>query len=1341
MSIYSAAGNIYNHHQSDQRRRSRSTTDPRMFLQAQEERKRAERWEKALKPVEWIFDRLSTGNYLAANIVDQAIKASRGLETDLPDAIIGSFTGEGRKTFRDVIAEHVPGSDDAWMPDLKDSGSFTGNILGNLNTAGVVGFGLDVVLDPLNWITFGATKKARLAAKTFADESVKMAMKDPRTLTRAMGALNPNDATTLQGLVNDPRKMMQFLSSKKGVLEKGGVHDMARTMNNLWKDRYREGLRMSSDEMKKSLLGLFSEVQTKNQKSLVQQAVNRYQTRMAKPYQRWLQTQNTADIDAIKLMDPDGYKQIMAAQQASGGGVMNVSQFSDAMTPGMFGSSPIEAHVNRLNYIKSDSFGQSATDTIQRFLKGDIPIQDIPDELHSAIQEILSQGSSNRFESLADMAEVKEFVNAISEGAGRSAFNVFNKNLGSHLRKDNPALRTYDTFRSALRSSYNDSRLQDAVWGIVESGPVGSLRQMFGFRNPYQKALRTLELERTSNIRYLTSDMEQRVNDIFSGVSEEAKQTYFTYRSQAQDANRMLNEQADRYARTKLKLGEVFVYTPEGKLAGGRDMGWELARDIPDELYPFYKEHVTEFLSMSGTDPLSLLPSDMNSALKEQITGLHKKVETFMRSIDAKETLLMESGLLDFRESLDNYLPHIFRRTKEHVAKAATVTRRVGSSSSVHQEIGPLQAVAREIDALNLLYGIDAEDAAKIIKQNGGSVVTDLHELLLRRGMHHVTMVSDATLLDSLRQFGIDINEIGGMVQEVGREAFTPTMLSQLGLQDITGNYAGAFSRSGAKGYHYYFDKDVARVVERITSLHKDPGYMKSLIGGYTNWWRGIATSSPGFHIRNWYSNYAMMYTEFGPKAFNPEYVYDGLIGGAVGLKGINAIQEAGEQAGQVALRMQKRYGGWSLQELILEAKKRGVFSESSRGFLSDDPIRSMLGRQDRSNVAQAIKDYSPLSSTNKLFQMSKNTGAFIESSTRFQTFLMEVTELTSSGNITDKVSSILDAAAQTSKRVLLDYSDLTNFERDVMRNIVPFYTWIRKNIANQMFILHNPQMWGNVATTPKLINMLKDPSIDESDLPNYMRSSGMFAIGRDGDGKVMTAWPNIPVFDLNMLPVVFDGQMFGAPVFHGRELFRQVSNMAHPLIKSVAEQGMGMDVFRDRQIQPTEQANRYLGLIMRFPKAFALLDPLVAAGNNGVGFVAGVDQDGVMQLNGKLVRGVETMFPLLNALNRYIQILESAEHAVFETSVIRDAVNAAMGANDPQTTAEQTLRTLSFGLGIKVSSYDEDEARLWRSMESYARVLDARRAEEELGPLRNQRRVDWMNRNRKTLRRLGLYR
>jgi len=1340
MSIYSAAANIYNQSPSDHNRRSRTTTDPRMFLQAQQERKRAERWENALKPVEWIFDRLSTGNYLAANIVDQAIKTSRGLETDLPQALIGSFTGEGRKTFRDVITEHAPGSDDSWMPELKDSGTFTGNILGNLNTAGVVGFGLDVVLDPLNWITFGATKKARLAAKTFADESVKMAMKDPQTLTRAMAALNPNDATTLQGLINDPRKMMQFLSSKKGVLEQGGVHDMARTMNNIWKDRYREGLRMSSDEMKKSLLGMFSEVQSKTQKSRVQQAVNRYQTRMAKPYQRWLQTQSTSDIDAIKIIDPEGYKQLMAAQNASGGGILDVHSFTSTMSPNTFGSSPIEAHVNRLNYIKSDSFGQSVTDTIQRFLKGEIPISEIPDELYGAVQDIVSQGKKPSFESLADMAEVKDFVNAVSEGAGRSAFRVFNKSIGSHLRKDNPALRTYDTFRSALRSSYTDSRLQDAVWGIIESGPVGSLRQMFGFRNPYQKALRTLELERTSNMRYLTSDMEKKVNDIFSGVSEEAKQSYFTFRANAQDANRALSDQADRYARHKLKLGEINVYIPDGKIAGGRDMGWELARDIPDDLYPFYKEHVQEFLSQSGSNPLSFLPSDMNSALRDEISTLHKKVESFMRSIDAQEAILMESGLLDFRESLDNYLPHIFRRTKEHVAKTPTSTRRVGSSSTLHQEIGPLQAVNRDLDALSLLYGIDAQDAARIIKQNGGTVVTDLHELLLRRGMHHVTMVGDATLLDSLRQFGIDINEIGAMA-EMGRDAFTPTVLSQLGLQDITGNYAGAFSRSGSKGYHYYFDKDVARVIERITSLHKDPGYMKSLIGGYTNWWRGIATSSPGFHIRNWYSNYAMMYSEFGPKAFNPEYVYDGLIGGSIGLKGIGAIQEAGEQAGQIALRMQKHYGPWSVQELIGEAKKRGVFSESSRGFLSDDPIRSMLGHQDRSKVAQALKDYSPLSSTNKFFQVSKNTGALIESSTRFQTFLMEITELTSGGNITDKVSSILDAAAQTSKRVLLDYTDLTPFEQDVMRNIVPFYTWIRKNIANQMFILHNPQMWGNVATTPKLIEMFKDPSIDESDLPNYMRSSGMFAIGRDGDGKVMTAWPNIPVFDLNMLPVVFDGQMFGAPVFHGRELFRQVSNMAHPLIKSVAEQGMGVDVFRDRQIQPTEQANRYLGLIMRFPKAFALLDPLVAAGNNGVGFVAGIDQDGVMQLNGKLVRGVETMFPLLNALNRYIQIIESTEHAVFETSMIRDAVNAAMGANDPQTTAEQTLRTLSFALGIKVSSYDEDEARLWRGLESYNRVLDARRAEEELGPLRNHRRVDWMNRNRRTLRRLGLYR
>lgn len=79
------------------------------------------------------------------------------------------------------------------------------------------------------------------------------------------------------------------------------------------------------------------------------------------------------------------------------------------------------------------------------------------------------------------------------------------------------------------------------------------------------------------------------------------------------------------------------------------------------------------------------------------------------------------------------------------------------------------------------------------------------------------------------------------------------------------------------------------------------------------------------------------------------------------------------------------------------------------------------------------------------------------------------------------------DAAMQAVTRAHFDFSNLSGFERDAMRRIVPFYNWSRQSLpASASEILQNPG--GRTATTMKALN---EASGQQGFLPDYMTQTG----------------------------------------------------------------------------------------------------------------------------------------------------------------------------------------------------------------------------------------------------------
>ena len=167
------------------------------------------------------------------------------------------------------------------------------------------------------------------------------------------------------------------------------------------------------------------------------------------------------------------------------------------------------------------------------------------------------------------------------------------------------------------------------------------------------------------------------------------------------------------------------------------------------------------------------------------------------------------------------------------------------------------------------------------------------------------------------------------------------------------------------------------------------------------------------------------------------------------------------------------------------------------------------------------------------------------------------------------------DEAAMLVKKTLFDYSDLSSFERNVLKRVIPFYTWTRKNIPAQIEgILKNPQRYQKITTARENIEYKHgrpDPEFTEwwgKRVPIY--------IGKEAEGDI---WNLVSL--LNYAPVA-DLERLGNPV-------QLIGEMVSPFMKEPLEQLANYSFYRGKAIQKYKgQTQDFLGVKM--PKRLAKL-------------------------------------------------------------------------------------------------------------------------------------------------------
>ena len=165
----------------------------------------------------------------------------------------------------------------------------------------------------------------------------------------------------------------------------------------------------------------------------------------------------------------------------------------------------------------------------------------------------------------------------------------------------------------------------------------------------------------------------------------------------------------------------------------------------------------------------------------------------------------------------------------------------------------------------------------------------------------------------------------------------------------------------------------------------------------------------------------------------------------------------------------------------------------------------------------------------------------------------------------TAEIDEIANLAAARVRKWNIDYGDLTPFETDYMKRIIPFYTWMRKNIPLQLeAIAMRP---GRVAAVPKFNNAIEaalgtETNFENAVIPKWMKEMAPISLVGEGEGKNAIYWaPQLPIQDVSKF---LEGGKEG--------IMRELMSTTSPLLRIPYEQAYGESLFSGAPIKSQGQ-------------------------------------------------------------------------------------------------------------------------------------------------------------------------
>jgi hypothetical protein len=408
----------------------------------------------------------------------------------------------------------------------------------------------------------------------------------------------------------------------------------------------------------------------------------------------------------------------------------------------------------------------------------------------------------------------------------------------------------------------------------------------------------------------------------------------------------------------------------------------------------------------------------------------------------------------------------------------------------------------------------------------------DIQSAFFRRGAEIITSVENKEILENfVMEFGKPLNFFKD--EQIAKQAGFKLLRDNGGFGKAIG-YVGEWDKK-------LFDDLIRPEFQTINMLAKATGFdaVTSLFK------RSVTGLFLPFHVRNWVSGIIQNFEVLGAKSLLPSNM-------------ANGFRIAKASAQDIAPKGNVILNG-------IEKSWKEVFDPFNARFSGDtfynnefnqavesgaDTLKSAQKILSKGTLKQTIKN--PLSQEAAHFKFARATGQFIEHQQKATAY---ITALDSGKTVQE--------ALQLAEMAGFDYRRLTQFESQIMRRIVPFYSFTRKNIELQLKTLgENPQRINQIM---KFIeNIGEKPTEEEkAGLPGYIQEG--FVIKFPDSVKGLKQYIT----------------SLGTPIEQFTGLFKQKTIMGlisqmNPILKTPIEIGIGKDSFRQKDLKDTYDAKEY---------------------------------------------------------------------------------------------------------------------------------------------------------------------
>lgn len=327
------------------------------------------------------------------------------------------------------------------------------------------------------------------------------------------------------------------------------------------------------------------------------------------------------------------------------------------------------------------------------------------------------------------------------------------------------------------------------------------------------------------------------------------------------------------------------------------------------------------------------------------------------------------------------------------------------------------------------------------------------------------------------------------------------------------------------RGQAFYMDERAASLFNVLdhSVKNKSTNAILNLADKANTLFKKFSVLTPGFHVRNYVGNTMNSYLSGMPLNQIPVYQ-------AKATKVLNSMGDIKDKIAKGVALTADEESNWKLIKQFYD----GGFAGAGTA------VRDLDKLQDSLKVGSTLS---------KPGQWSMQLNESVDAMQRMSLLMYANDDLAKGGKYLKRLGA--ENPIQAVKYALMDPSNMSEFEQNVMKKLIPFYTFTKQNLMFQATNLGK-----NIVKYKKVMKAIEDSydDLDKESYYDYQKSNMQIPIlgAKDADGNQLFLKANLPLSDL--------GEFLENPM-------QRIASSASPLIKTPFEMSTGVDTFTGQDL------------------------------------------------------------------------------------------------------------------------------------------------------------------------------